>query len=80
MASILQKASGKMIDLGRVLGGCLIDKLLGWACGDCLILGVGAVGYMTVRNDCEDCIKHDVPGEHVVGCVVFFLLVALWKG
>jgi hypothetical protein len=68
------------MDLDRVLGGCLIEKLLGWACGDCLILGVGVVDYMTMSNDGEDHTKHDVPGEHVVGCIAIFFLVALWKG
>jgi hypothetical protein len=35
---------------------------------------------MTMSNDGEDHTKHDVPGEHVAGCVVFFFLIALWKG
>jgi hypothetical protein len=61
----------KDLSIDRVLGVRLIERSLGWACGDCLILGVGVVGYMMMSNDGEHCTKH-------LGCIFLFSGIYFW--
>jgi len=56
-----------------------VKMLVGWVGGDCMVWGLEAMSRYSYYGGNYDYMKHDVSGEHIVGCA-FFSLVALCKG